>query len=96
MGGCASKDKKDAVIGDATTTEVQPTEAVVATTNGDATDGCVFFLFHEFVSWRKWFSGKIMLFSIIPTNPSNIIPLYLYAYARAIDPWASYSWLADD
>lgn len=53
MGGCASKDKKDAVIGDATTTEVQPTEAVVATTNGDATDGCVFFLFHEFVSWRK-------------------------------------------
>lgn len=39
MGGCASKDKKDAIIGDATTTEAAATAA--ATTNGDATDGCV-------------------------------------------------------
>lgn len=40
MGGCASKDKKDAVIGDASTT-TEAAAAVAATTNGDATDGCV-------------------------------------------------------
>lgn len=59
MGGCASKDKKDAVIGDATTTTAEA-DAVAATTNGDATDGCVFYsnlnlseIHREFVSWRK-------------------------------------------
>lgn len=46
MGGCASKDKKDAVIGDATTTP--EAAAVAATTNGDATaDGCVYSSFRS-------------------------------------------------